>query len=107
MKLTNNQLQQIIKEELEKVMSEMFAPSGQSRMDYVGNMEVLKKDLQDAVYDNNLSQDAADTILSAFESREVTRQTIANQIKIAMMDDPANAEIYQGMIIDNDLPEPQ
>jgi len=105
--LTNKQLQQIIKEELGKVMSEMFAPSGQSRMDYVGNMETLEQDLQAAIYDNNLSQDAADTILSAFESEEVTRQTIANQIKIAMIDDPANAEIYQDMIIGNDLPEPQ
>ena len=107
MKLTNKQLQQIIKEELEKVMSEMFAPSGQSRMDHVGNMEALEQDLQAAIYDNNLSEDARDTILGSFNFREVTRQTIANQIKIAMMDDPANAEIYQGMIIDNDLPEPQ
>ncbi len=88
-------------------MREMEAPSGQTRMDYVGDMEVLEQDLQASIYDNNLSQDAADTILGAFNFREVTRQTIANQIKIAMMDDPANAEIYQGMIIDNDLPEPQ
>ena len=107
MKLTNKQLQQIIKEELVNVMREMEAPSGQARMDYVGDMEVLEQDLQAAIYDNNLSQDARDTILGSFNFREVTRQTIANQIKIAMMDDPANAEIYQGMIIDNDLPEPQ
>ena len=107
MKLTNKQLQQIIKEELENVMREMEAPSGQTRMDYVGDMEVLEQDLQAAIYDNNLSQDVRDTILGAFNFREVTRQTIANQIKIAMMDDPANAEIYQSMIIDNDLPEPQ
>ena len=107
MKLSNKQLRQIIEEELENVMSEISAPSGQARMSYVGSMETLKKDLQDAIYYNNLSQDAADTILSVFDSREVTRQTIANQIKIAMMDDPANAEIYQGMIIDNDLPDPQ
>ena len=107
MKLTNKQLQQIIKEELASVMREMEAPSGQSRMDYVGDMKALEQDLQAAIYDNNLSQDVADTILGAFSFREVTRQTIANQIKIAMIDDPENAEIYQGMIIDNDLPESQ
>ena len=107
MKLTNKQLQKIIKEELVSVMREMESPSGQSRMDYVGDMKALEQDLQAAIYDNNLSQDVADTILGAFNFREVTRQTIANQIKIAMIDDPANAEIYQGMIIDNDLPAPQ
>ena len=106
MKLTSAQLQQLIKEELERFVSEMFAPSGQARMDDVGNIMDIKNSLQQVIFDNPQISHAQDTILHPFDREHVDRQTISDQIGTAMKDDPENAEIYRAMIIDNDLPEP-